>query len=540
MPKKTRVRSLQRLCLENVAGHMHQIWVKAYVENHPEEHNFHSVTGPFSELPGVVVEELLQLLGERKRLSRPVLRLLLVPQLTVLNLGRCKRVVNKAIAQIIKVRCKILSSLDLQGCSRISVGALVDLMKALPCLTKLSLLKTRCNAQVLSAVGSCCQRLRELDISFCHRVSPGSLLHLAYDQATDSLCCPALQVLKVLAVNSRPLSQDLVWPVVFVLLALPSLTFLEVDFVPEAVYLIHAQQFGIAPLAPGFPSLEELARCRIPTHTEEARSCRVRLALKQMHHVTFSLLPVACAVCPQLATVSVLLGGGPALVQSFVSWRSLAHLSIDCCSGRNLTELLPVVASLKAQLQSLAFSGFTYEDEQSFCTLLGHCLNLQKFWADLLPPANCASDGKPVVEALEWDNSSAPHEFPYLSDVYLVYSDWFDPISSRQEMVFTASLVSLLKHSPCLEILRLCCLPFSLDGVFEEVLKPQGTALVHLRRLSLLQVQVSSSTIHLLLSADNQLSFLDLHSCMAIHETDYDDFLRRVSNEGFELTILWE
>lgn len=56
---------------------------------------------------GCLVRELIDFLGIKRRVTRPVLHLLLVPQLTELDLGRCSQLVTKDVAQMISSRCKV-------------------------------------------------------------------------------------------------------------------------------------------------------------------------------------------------------------------------------------------------------------------------------------------------------------------------------------------------------------------------------------------------------------------------------------------------
>ncbi|XP_053110557.1 uncharacterized protein LOC128326851 [Hemicordylus capensis] len=537
MPKRRSVLPLQRLCLENVAEHMQPIWAKDYTDRYLDEYHFRFLMGPFSELAGCLVQELLQLMGKSRRLTRAMLHLLLVPHLTELSLRTCPKLVSQAIARIITVRCKNLSFLDLQGCSRVPTTALVDLLEGLPCLTKLDLSETQCDTHVLSAVGSCCRRLRELDISECKRLSPASLLHLAYDPTVGSFCCPMLRVLSVDGLEPGAHSQDLVLALAFLLLALPSLKLLAHDLVAKAVCLIHNQQFSSARVAPGFPSLEELVRCRPATPGAEEGS-GLKLPLEQISVVWEPFMPTLCAVCPHLVEVTVFLGDGPGLGQAFLSWKHLAHLTVNCTERRDLRELLPVVGSLGPQLQSLSLGGFSLEDELSFHTLLGQCPGLRNFSASLFSPVGRGLNrGEP--EAEDWGLWLTVPEFSQLRTFSLLLSGIDQPLPSRHTAVLRASLRSLLRHSPCLESLDLVALPFSLDGVLQEVLEPPGTALARLRELSLAQGKVSSPTIHRLLSSDNQLSYLNLDGCPDITQRDYDKLLGRVSREGLELHIVW-
>ncbi|XP_007439032.2 uncharacterized protein LOC103062817, partial [Python bivittatus] len=489
----------------------------------------------FSVAPaGCLVRELIDLMGTGRRVTRLVLHLLLVPQLTELDLSRCPKLVSKTIAEMVAHRCKNLSLLYLQGCSRIPSDALVDLIESLPGLKKLGLSETQCNTQVLSAIGSTCQYLCELDVSDCKRLSPESLFHLAYDVTAGSFSCQALQVLSVGGLESSARSQNLVRALAFVLLALPSLRFLENEFVSEAVYEIFRQQFKGAQIAPGFPSLEELVQRRMAMRTDKASS-RLTLPLKELLEVDESSLPIVCTVCPHLTKATVLLDDGSALSPAFSSWHALSNLTLDCGRPRQLRELLSVTAIIGTQMQSLSIDGFVVKDESSFHVLLGHCPNLRKFSASIFLSLSCQSQ-----KSTDWGAAFVPPRFSHLTEFTLSLSSLHTSTPSQPAPGLRANLTSVLKNSPGLESLVLLYLPFCLDGVFEKVLEPRGTALVHLRHLSLLQCKVSSSTIHLLLAADNQLDSIHLDKCPDIYRRDYDELLRRVSKEGFDLHIEWQ
>ncbi|XP_063166147.1 uncharacterized protein LOC134502004 [Candoia aspera] len=534
MPRRKAVKPLRALCLENVAANVQLLWAKDYAERSLDEYRFRYLLGPFSELAGCLVRELIDLMGTHRRVTRPVLHLLLVPQLTELDLSKCSKLVTRTITQMITSRCKNLSLLYLQGCSRVPSDALVDLVESLPHLKKLDLSATQCNTQVLSAVGSTCQHLCELEVSDCKRLSPDSLFHLAYDVTTSSFCCQALQVLSVDGLEPGAKSQNLVWALAFVLLALPSLRFMENEFVSEAVCEISRQQFKGARIAPGLPSLEELVQRRMATHTDEVSS-RLTLPLKELLEVDESSLPVVCRVCPHLTKVTVLLDDSSALSPVFSSWRALTHLTLDCERPRQLRQLLPVTAVVGAQMQSLSIDGFVVKDESSFHILLGHCSNLRKFSASIFLSLRCQSQKAAVGDA-----ASTLPRFSHLAEFTLSLSDLHASAPPQPAAGLRANLTSVLENSPGLESLELFYLPFCLDGVFKKVLEPPGTALVHLRHLSLLQCKVSSSTIHLLLATDNQLDSIHLDKCPEIYRRDYDEFLQRVSREGLDLHIEWQ
>ncbi|XP_033017043.1 uncharacterized protein LOC117053435 [Lacerta agilis] len=546
MPRRKEVQPLQRLCLENVAGNMSCLWLKDYADKYLDEYHFRYIMGPFSELAGSVVQELLHLMGRSGRLTRPMLHLLLVPHLTQLSLNTCPKLVTKAITDIITVRCKNLSSLDLRGCSRIPADALVDLAEVLPGLTKLNLSGTQCNTAVLSAVGSSCRRLRELDISSCARLSGASLLHLAYDPIAAALCCPALQVLAASDLEPGASGPELLWALVFLLLALPSLKSLASSLVADAVCLVHHQEFRGAQIPPEFPSLEQLARRpRAPSSFTGEGSAKLTLPLREMLEVSEDSLPAICAACPHVVRATVLLEDGPGKGQSpLLSWHRLAHLTLSCQGSRRLGELLPLTAAQGSQLQTLLLGGFSLEDPLSFPTLLSHCPNLRELSASFCAPQLPSWHWEPGANgdgALDLDVGHLPlDKLPRLRAFRLIFAASDAPLPSPHIAVLSATLLCLLRNSPCLETLELIHVPFPLDGLFQEVLETPGTPLAHLRKLSLAHSQVSAQTAHLLLSSESQLGHLDLQGCPDVTRGDYDQLLRRVRHERLDLLILWK
>ncbi|XP_077157506.1 uncharacterized protein LOC143819584 isoform X2 [Paroedura picta] len=466
-----------------------------------------------------------------------MLHLLLVPHLTELSLRTCPHLASTAIARLVSVRCKSLSSLDLQGCSRIPSAVLVDLLEGLPGLTQLNLSETQCDTRVLAAVGGSCLHLRELAISNCKRLSAASLLYLAYDPSAGSFCCPRLQVLSVEGLEPAAGGHGLVGALAFLLLGLPSLKSLVHRLASQAISLIHSQRFDRVQLAPGFPSLEELTRSQRAT-----LECRgITLPLKRLAEVGEPLLPAVSAVCPGLEEVTVLLADGPGLAQGFWSWKALTHLTLDCEGNRHLGELVPELACLGGQLHSLSLGGFSLE-ESAFHALLSRCPSLQTFSASLIPPvAWGATEQQLAPEAMQGASCLQPLAFPQLRAFSLLLAPCDGSSSPPPQAVgLQASLVSLLRHSPLLVTLALVCLPFSLDEVFERVLEPPGVALGHLRRLSLSHSEVSPPTVRRLLALDNPLSHVALGGCPSIHRRHHSELLRVVRQQGLDVCITWD
>ncbi|XP_054028202.1 uncharacterized protein LOC128898433 [Dryobates pubescens] len=537
MPRRKEVAALRSLCLQSLAQHMESLWVKDYSKNYLDEYQFRFVMGPFNDLAGSLVQELIHLLGKSRRLTRAALHLLLVPHLQELSLRPCPSLASNAIGQLITMRCKNLSSLDLQGCSRLSADVLVDLAEGLPQLCQLRLAGTQANVQVLSAVGSCCRRLQELDVSCCKKVSPRALRHLAYDPLAQALCCPRLRVL--LARDVEPVD-DMVPAVAFLLLALPRLEFLAHSAVPEALHLFHKCQFDGTKDTEGFPSLAELAQRRgaVPGGPP------LTLPLQHVEEVEELALATVHAVCPQTREASVWLGDTPGLASSWelLGWDHLARLTLGCAGpqSRTLTEVVPLVQRLGPRLQSLGLHGFCCQDEVSLPSLLASCTSLQAFSAELHTMPDTKAHLEVPEDPLHWATDLLPHSLTQLHSFSLALASATDVFPARHRLALCATLASLLCHAPRLQTLHLLSVPFPLDSVFQTVLAAPGPPLLELQELSLAKSSVSSETVWLLLSSQSPLRRLDLSHCWNISRRDYDSFVKMAHTQQLELDIAWE
>lgn len=185
------VLSLARLCLLSLADNMKDVWVKDYADNYLDHYFFRHIMGPFSLLPGELVEELTWLLCTRKQLTRAALHLLLVPQLRGLSLERCPGLVTSALCPHIAARCQGLWSLDLSGAQQLPSKVLSETLCCLPALRSLSLAGTPCDRCVIKIIAHHCRLLRHLDVSRCHLLSPAALLLLGGGAFFSSSGCPS-------------------------------------------------------------------------------------------------------------------------------------------------------------------------------------------------------------------------------------------------------------------------------------------------------------------------------------------------------------
>ncbi|XP_018861000.1 uncharacterized protein LOC107198922 isoform X2 [Parus major] len=532
MPRRRAVPTLTTLCLQSLAQHMQSLWAKDYSDNYLDEYEFRFLVGPFNDLACGLVQELLRLLGTSRRLSRAALHLLLLPHLRQLSLRACPALANNALGHLIVVRCQGLSVLDLGGCGRLSPSVLVDVAEGLPRLSRLGLAHTQANVQVLSAVGSCCRHLRELDVSGCKKVTPRALRHLGYDPTARSPGCPALHVLLARDLE-HPADGDTVAAVAFLLLALPCLEVLAHGALPDALRLLRSPQLDGAEDSEGFPSLRELVRGQ----GAAPEGPPITLPLRQLEEVEEDVLGTVHAVCPQAEEVSVWLGDGPGPsgLRELLGWKFLSRLTLGCSGrrGRALAEVLPLAQGLGTRLHTLTLHGFSCRDPLSLPGLLASCPGLQSFSAELeVPPDPNAHHEPPEEPPGGWATDLLPHGLPQLRSFSLTL---IGPVPAAHRPVLGSTLASLLCGAPQLHTLRLLAVPFPLDSLLEPAL-----ALRELRELALAESRVSPGTVWQLLASDGPLRHLDLSRCPDIHRRDYDSFLQAVRKQRLELDITWE
>ncbi|KAM3610626.1 uncharacterized protein V6R79_006609 [Siganus canaliculatus] len=259
------VLSLRRLCLLSLADNMKELWVKDYADNYLDQYFFRHIMGPFSLLPGELVEELMWLLCSRKQLSRAALHLLLVPQLRNLSLDKCPGLVTSALCPHIATRCQGLWGLNLSGAQQLPSKILSETLRSLPGLRSLSLAGTPCDGSVIRTIAQCCRFLRHLDASRCHLISPAALLPLgglpsispsgasfhspsaAQSPSSSSTAFSSsplpLSSLLALDIGLGKQEGDAEAAAAYLLLSLPCLERLSMDSLARACSLIQHRQF---------------------------------------------------------------------------------------------------------------------------------------------------------------------------------------------------------------------------------------------------------------------------------------------------------
>ncbi|XP_065338624.1 uncharacterized protein LOC135938693 [Cloeon dipterum] len=155
--------SLKQMCLENVARNMDSVWCKDFVENWSGQMMLYFL-GPFEQIAGGCVFELMEILRSKNCLHYRYLPSLITGRLETLNLKDTKNM-NKLLSPI-RFRCEInLKILNLENCSGMKESNLCLTLQNLKRLEHLNLRNTGISDNILESIGSCTFPLQRLQVS---------------------------------------------------------------------------------------------------------------------------------------------------------------------------------------------------------------------------------------------------------------------------------------------------------------------------------------------------------------------------------------
>ncbi|XP_062308121.1 uncharacterized protein si:ch211-214j8.12 [Osmerus eperlanus] len=513
--------SLGQLCLRSLAENMKTLWVKDYAENYMDQYNFRHIMGPFSELPGELVEELTSLLCSRQELSRAALHLLLVPQLRGLNLGSCPALVTPSLCSLVTARCQSLSSLDVSGAQQLSAQVQCDLLGYLPSLRSLSLAGTQCDSRVVRAVALSCPALRHLDLSRCPLLAPAGLLPLGGALSSSGPAAP-LSSLLALDIGLGPEEGDPAAAAAYLLLSLPRLERVVLEGVGEACsLLLHREGRETEAFASreGVCSLGELWRRRVEEEDEEGgcwgreevgsdeegmrgqwargeglsgvqadrldgggeggeeggmREKCVILSLKEAQGLSVRSLPAVARLCPALLSISLDCeeGGGrgpdPRLAAGLRRWAGQLKRLVVRFPGA-LEELRPALCCVGPSLVSLTLEGVRTSPHTPLVELLHTCPRLRTLLIHCEPPLAPLQEEEEEEEEENVLDGSCLLQLCSLSLHFSCDQRQLRPAPSWSAL--RGALWRLLAGSPLLEDVCLVAVPCPLDSVFHRVLQ---------------------------------------------------------------------
>ncbi|KAF4074686.1 hypothetical protein AMELA_G00242140 [Ameiurus melas] len=554
--------SLRRLCVFSLAENMKDVWTQDYANNYMDQYFFRYVMGPFSLLPGDLIEELLCVLSRRKLLSRAALHLLLLPQLRTLSLSQSGNLVTTNLCSLITVRCQSLKCLDLSGAQNISSAALCSLLSDLSCLHSLSLAGTLCDRATIATVARRCSLLQHLDVSRCLHLPPAALLALALQGPKH------LASLLALDIGLGEHEDDELASAAFLLLGVSSLQRLAIEGLGHACAIIQNRDFAVTDgftTREGVSCLGELWDARVQEkevsgdeeekmdrtlsfdegRRTDAPRRRFKLRLQEVHGLTLDGLDAVSNMCPDVRSVSLNChdddddeGSSQSirLTRGLARWSGQLHFLSLQFSGP-LSELVPPLQVSGSCLLSLTLEGVQADGNLPLIALLRACPKLASLVLHIDPPrSNREEDNNDDEDIEDWDLPCLPH----LRTLTLMFS--LEESQLKPVLCWTSLkgvLWSLLRGSVQLHTLSLIATPCRLDPVFRLVLDRHAEPLRRLRRVSLQRCDVTMETATRLVDSCCRLISLDVSSCWSLTRSNVTKLQSRARRRRRQLHITW-
>ncbi|KAI5618540.1 hypothetical protein C0J50_21932, partial [Silurus asotus] len=559
--------SLRRLCVLSLAENMKDVWTQDYAHNYMDHYFFRYVMGPFTLLPGYLIEELLCVLSHRKLVSRAALHLLLLPQLHTLSLSHSCNLVTANLCSLITVRCQSLKSLDLSGAQNVSSATLCSLLSDLSSLHSLSLAGTLSDRAVIATVAHRCSLLQHLDVSRCLQLPPGALLPLALRGPKR------LSSVLALDIGLGEDEEDGLASAAFLLLGVSGLHRLAIDGLGLACVMIQNRDFSLTDrftTREGVSCLQELWDARVKDHNEDVAleekmdrssslhegrskdepSRKFTLRLREVQGLTLDSLDAVSDLCPDLCSVSLNChdddddddddheGSSKSmrLTRGLARWSGQLHFLSLRFSGP-LYELVPPLQVSGSCLRSLTLEGVQADGNLNLIALLRACPELTALTFHIDPPrSNQEEDDDEDEDIEDWDLPCLPH----LRTLTLIFS--LEEGQLKPVLCWTSLkgvLWSVLRGSLHLQTLSLIAAPCRLDPVFRLVLDRHAQPLRRLRHANLQRSTVTMETATRLVASCPRLSTLDVSGCWSLSRSNVTKLQSRVRRRRRKLHIVW-
>ena len=193
------ISSLSKLCLESVADNI-AMWCQSAIKE--DFYQYLYTIGPFNLLNSKLIQELLDICYDKQVLKASYFPLLFLENFTMLDLSRCHSLITDQVLKFACLRCKKLTHLNLNGCSRLSSSCLNDSLPTLKFLKSLRLSKCRgCSDQLLHKLGNHCRNLQELVVNLCPKVTDVGIEALCTKYNPNEVGCFGIVHLDVTATS---------------------------------------------------------------------------------------------------------------------------------------------------------------------------------------------------------------------------------------------------------------------------------------------------------------------------------------------------
>lgn len=489
------VQTLQKCSLQSVAKDIIMSCGKTPVA---DLHRYKYILGPFDGLNSDIIQELLNVICDKKQLKVCHLHVLLHSNIKHLDLSVCSSLVNDQLLAALGYRCKKLTQLSLKNCSRLSTKALKQIPKNLPCIQFIDLSGCpACTDGVLDAFGSAYPKLKLLKVESCSQIT---------DAGVDALCGddgnPRCRKLRDVNLTSTSITSH---GMEKILLLQPQL-----------------QKFNLAmTISRDAFSLD----CSMLP-----RSLRLFSINLSYTSVSDATIKSFCEACPLLFELS--LNCCASVTENSLEFiASLTHLRMFNIAGNTTIKFHPHLSQFLQKsgdlLETLNISGMKNIDTE----VLGTCCRSLK----CLIMADCNdATGNFIQMSTGQENNllSLVKACPKLSNLNL-HSCKFTQHKSLLE-----HLAAILSNSVKIQELDLSGIEMLSDEILQQLM--QSSNLSHLRSLNLSRCsEISVEPIHSLIGACKNLKQLNLSHCKNISLQDAEN-LRKISGERrVSLNISW-
>ncbi|XP_066277288.1 F-box and leucine-rich repeat protein 13-like [Branchiostoma lanceolatum] len=496
MPQQGSPGTLKHLSIINIATHMDSLWAADYIQNYLDQYNFMYIIGPFDVLPAHLIQELIELLVQKRQLSRRHLHLMIHQHLESLHLGKCSSCMTDAIIKLVQIRCKKLKKLDISRCNRLTSYAMSMALSYLPKLVYLNLYTTNCTDDVLGTIGAICVHLRDLNICKTNVTEKGIV----------SLCGGGNNIQgckKLVSLDMSFNPRVTIKGVKHALRQLPNLRQLLHNDVCDALVALHEEAFK---------------------EGKATTPYQIRSGTVNDFVVPVSFLEIVDLVCPNLEYIFILnenLEGD--VLQHISKLTRLRNLSVSCTDSLvPFSEgLVFLLESVGHGLETLTLYGY---DDIDVIAIGQFCPNLQTLTLESCHGFKLQRAQSATLTAL----------FSNLKSLRL----GVEVISNDHETTLPKTLKIVLEGSHQIENIEITNVEGFTDQLFRHVLNHNSFS--RLREFALIDCNnITGSSMFELLEGKNCLQRLVLLNCKEVMRRDYDQMMKIVANQHFQLEITW-
>jgi len=466
------------------------------VENEHED-GYLDYPGPFIDFPSSLLEDLIDVLNDKRRLPKQMLHQIIQPQLKSYTI---RATTSKHIqTNLLGSKCRDLKRLNFTNSKSIAPNFYIKFMTKFPNLLVIDFQGTILDNESFNSIGETCIKLKELNASGTTITDTGLqyLTSSISSDATIKVRCPSLQSINL--TNTRVSSVGVAGFLFFH----PTLVYLHYEDLSQVFSHMAKEDFsslyGAAKFQPAF----------------------------NLRKLTFSDgkidepgFKAALSSCPFVDTIVVKkVDIPPYLLQEMMTISTISSLHIGNspyprCLIHFHDDILPLLLSLGSNLTSLNLDKFTKID---ILQIGNFCIKLKYL------RLSCIGSYVPVID-------HSKQIFKNLEEIEL--------LNTRGAHVYTKLIHQLLDNATKLKHAKFQFVDTLNDEVLSGILSINP--LFNLESFTLDQCHsISSFSLEDLLSRKNKLIELAIWSCRFVTETDKEHVVRNIKTKNFDIHFSW-